>query len=403
MTRVIAPRRPSVIPRMPALAALLAFAPAAAAHAAESPVPTETSRRQGEAGRMEDSEKVLDLGLAYTADIWHNSGGAKPGWRYLDNLDVIVGADLDAAVGWHGARLFAYGLYNNGHSLSDLTGDAQAASNIETGVEAFRLYEAWIEQDFGAGASVKLGLYDLNSEFDALYASALFISSAHGIGTDISQSGRNGPSIFPVTSLALRVEAKVSDEVTARFAVLDGVPGDPDHPRRTAIKLGHGDGAFAIGEADWRHGKLRLIGGAWGYTRELERHGLSGTAPSHGAYLRGEMELLSGDRGKVSVFGRLGMASGAVNMFSGFASAGVTLDLTDDWQFGAAIAHARTSHDYRRATSAGPAETSIELTAAKAITPWLSLQPDVQYVIDPSAAPGVDDALVAGLRVTVSL
>ncbi|WP_395327463.1 carbohydrate porin [Novosphingobium sp. BL-8H] len=352
---------------------------------------------------MEQSAEILDFGLAYTADVWHNSGGAKDGWRYLDNLDVTVGADLDAAMGWHGARLFAYGLYNNGHSLSMLTGDAQVASNIETGVKALRLYEAWIEQDFGADASVKLGFYDLNSEFDALDTSALFISSAHGIGTDISQSGRNGPSIFPVTSLALRVQAKVSDEVTARFAVLDGVPGDPDHPRRTAIKLGGGDGAFTIGEADWRHGKLRVIGGAWGYTEEFERHDHAGTAPSRGAYLRGEMELLSTDTRKVDLFGRLGVASGAVNMFSQFASAGATLTLDDGWQFGAAVAHARTSADYRRANGALRAETSIELTAARAITSWLSVQPDLQYVIDPGAVPGVDDALVAGLRVTVSL
>src|SRR3546814_14116465 len=93
--------------------------------------------------------------------------------------------------------------YNNGRSISDLAGDVQAVSNIETGVRALRLYEAWIDQKIGDAASVRIGLYDLNSEFDALDTAGFFVSSTHGIGTDFAQSGRNGPPLFPATSLEL--------------------------------------------------------------------------------------------------------------------------------------------------------------------------------------------------------
>lgn len=51
---------------------------------------------------------------------------------------------------------------------------------------------------------MRIGLYDLNSEFDALDDAGLFINSAFGVGTDIGLTGVNGPSIFPVTSLAVR-------------------------------------------------------------------------------------------------------------------------------------------------------------------------------------------------------
>lgn len=367
------------------------------------PVQTASERRQGEAERMKRTEAMLDVAAAYTADVWHNSGGIGSGWRYLDNLDVTAELDLDAAVGWKGARVFGYVLYNNGRSLSELTGDAQVVSNIETGVRALRLYEAWVEQDIAPGASVKVGLYDLNSEFDALETGALFIGSAHGIGTDISQSGESGPSIFPVTSLALRVQADVGEGLTVRFAALDGVPGDPDHPKRTAIELGHGDGALLIGEADWSKGPVRILAGAWGYTASFDTHDGSGTAKSRGAYLRGEMVLSENADHKLSAFARGGVASGAVNPFGTFLSGGFTLDLPGDWQLGAAIAHARTSADYRKAVVSGRAETALELTVAKALTPWLSIQPDLQYVIDPGAAPGVEDALAAGLRVTLSI
>ncbi|SLK04936.1 carbohydrate porin [Novosphingobium mathurense] len=367
------------------------------------PVQTTTERRQGEAERMKQTEAPLDIAAAYTADVWHNSGGTGSGWRYLDNLDVTAELDLEAAAGWEGARVFGYVLYNNGRSLSELTGDAQVVSNIETGVRALRLYEAWIEQDIAPGASVKVGLYDLNSEFDALDAGALFIGSAHGIGTDISQSGESGPSIFPLTSLALRLQADLGEGLTVRFAALDGVPGDPDHPKRTAIELGHGDGALLIGEANWSKGPLRILAGAWGYTSDFDRHDGTGSGKSRGAYLRGEMILSENADHKLSAFVRGGVASGAVNPFGTFLSGGVTLDLPGDWQLGAALAHARTSTQYRAANPSTRAETALELTVAKALTPWLSIQPDLQYVIDPGAVPGVDDALAAGLRITLSI
>lgn len=129
-------------------------------------------------GEIDESHAPLLLQATYTGEVMSNvSGGIKRGSRYLDNLDIVAEADLEAIAGWKGASAHVYGLYNNGKSFSDLAGDAQTASNIETGVQAFRLYEAWIEQKF-AGGSLKVGLYDLNSEFDALDASPPVCSSA---------------------------------------------------------------------------------------------------------------------------------------------------------------------------------------------------------------------------------
>ncbi|MDQ3482646.1 MAG: carbohydrate porin, partial [Pseudomonadota bacterium] len=163
---------------------------------------------------MEEEEPAIDLSVIYTAEVFRNTrGGLGRGTRYLDNFDMTLTVDGERALGWRGATLFAYGLYNNGEPFSDdLVGAVQGVSNIETGVGAARLYEAWIEQRFASDrASVKLGLYDLNSEFDAIEAAALFLNPSHGIGPDFSQSGRNGPSIFPVTSLAIRGDYRLAD------------------------------------------------------------------------------------------------------------------------------------------------------------------------------------------------
>jgi porin len=75
-------------------------------------------------------------------------------------------------------------------------------------------------------------------------------------------------------------------------------------------------------------------------------------------------------------------------------------------QLGIAIARARLGTPYRRrlalaGEASDRAETNIELTYRAALTPWLTLQPDVQYVINPSGNPVLRNALLVGLRVEV--
>src|SRR3546814_5968555 len=106
------------------------------------------------------------------------AGGRRPGARYLDNLDLVLEADLEQIAGWTGAQLHVYGLYNNGRSISDLAGDVQAVSNIETGVRALRLYEAWIDQKIGDAASIKLGRRFRSEEHTSELQSLMRISYA---------------------------------------------------------------------------------------------------------------------------------------------------------------------------------------------------------------------------------
>ena len=48
-------------------------------------------------------------------------------------------------------------------------------------------------------------------------------------------------------------------------------------------------------------------------------------------------------------------------------------------------------------------EYGIELTYQDFVTPWLTLQPDVQYIFNPGATPGIKNALVIGLRAQIYL
>ncbi len=359
----------------------------------------------------------------YTGDIWANtSGGLRRSEKYLDNFDLTATIDAEQVFNIPGGTLFFYGLYNNNKTLSDtLVGDMQTVSNIDT-TTATRLYEAWYEQAFGDGkSSLKVGLYDLNSEFDAIDTAGLFLLSSHGIGPDYSQTGLNGPSIFPVTSLGARLQLQVSDDVLVRAAVLDAVPGSLTHPRKTAIKLGNGEGALLAGEIEANLAGTTAALGVWGYTAKfddvlavdktgapLRRGG------NKGAYLEAERQVTSpfGDERGLSLFGRVGLADTKVNQFSNYVGFGGSykglLDARPDDLLGLAVAHVSNGNPYRRAqvlagAPVGKSETNIELTYRAEITPWLTLQPDAQYIINPGADPSLKNAFVIGLRFEVGI
>ncbi|MEG3125694.1 carbohydrate porin [Sphingomonas sp. GB1N7] len=367
----------------------------------------------------EGSTRPVSLSGVYTADVRSDiGGGIARGTRYLDNLDLQIAVDADRLVGWHGARLFAYAIYNNGRNFSsDLVGDAQGVSNIETGVRALRLFEAWVEQDVGRNASLKAGLYNLNSEFDTTQSGGFFLISSHGIGPDFSQSGRNGPSIFPVTSLAVRAEGKLGTHWLARVAVLDGVPGDPAHPATTAIKLSARDGALVVGEVNYLSGGMKAAIGAWGYTARFDAIPLGDASSSGrgnaGAYVFAEYRLKgtrADDADGLAGWLRFGIADTRYNPIARYLGGGLVYSGTfkgrKDDQIGLSFAAASFGNRYRRSQalagkSIGGREIVIEAGYLAVLAPWLRVQPDVQYVIRPGGDTSLGNAVVVGFRLKV--
>lgn len=349
----------------------------------------------------------------------NQSGGLRQDSAYLDNLDLTLGIDTEALWNWTGTELFFYGLYNNGTRFSDtIVGDLQIVSNIETGVQAVRLYEAWFRFRLGRRSEMLVGLYDLNSEFDVLSASTLFIGSAHGIGTDIAQAGVNGPSIFPVTGLTAKLEHDFDDHWTLRGAAIDGVPGDPENPDDTDIQLSSSQGALLIGEVEWSKAGSRVLAGLWGYTATFDQNPLdleieerTEQRGNSGVYLRGETTVL--DVGPtVAVFGRIGYANGDFNVFDVFVSAGFTAEglvqARPDDRLGLAFAWAETSTNVKELADRSDRlvdsrEVAIEFTYRASLGERFVIQPSLQYVINPGIDPAIDNATVVGVRFEVSI
>lgn len=373
----------------------------------------------GASGEEAERPPRISLEGDFAADLFSNvDGGLREGTRYLDLASLTLAVD-GAALGIEGLTLSATGQMNHGGEVTeDLVGAAQGVDNADA-PSAARLYELWAEQETRF-AALRFGLYDLNSEFDAIEIAGLFLNPSHGIGADYAQSGANGPSIFPVTSLGGRLHVPIG-RTSLRFAALDGVPGDPSHPKRTSIRFDEGDGALLAWELDraWESG-LRTGLGAWHYTADTERtrDAVLGTTGSlhrgnTGYYAFAESPLwreVDGEQG-VSAYVRVGFANEHVNDFGSYVGAGAVytgpIPGRDEDQLGFAVACARFSDDYLAAQRAlgndwRTSEIDLELTYRLPVADWLTLQPDVQYVLNPSGDPALRDAIAIGLRLELA-
>ncbi len=364
------------------------------------------------AAQPDDRPAPLELSADYTADIWAEPvGDSRGGLRYLDNLSLAVDLDAERTLGIDGVNLHAQLLYNNGTEFSgSVVGDVQGISNIETGIRALRLYEAWAEINLNEHASIKVGLYDLNSEFDVTETGGFFINSSHGIGPDFAQSGENGPSIFPSTALAVRAELEIAPTWYARAAILDAVPGNPMRPRRTIIRLRRDEGALLVGELEYRTDRSRIIAGYWRYSHTFETLQGSGNTVSDGAYIMAERRLITEDGNSdqgLSGWVRLGTAEPQVNPISVYAGGGLVYQGPfrgrDADQIGIAIAWAEFGQPYRDSAIADQREVNVEFGYQAVVSRRLTVQPSVQLVLSPGDAPDTDAALALGLRMLLSL
>ena len=374
-------------------------------------------------------KRGVAFGLDYTFDVLGVvAGGVSRKVATLDDWDLTMTVDAEKLVGWQGASFFVYGLGTGGRSPSKYAGVEQAVDNIEA-PDTWKLYEAWYQQQLLDGRlSVLLGLYDLNSEFDVIETASLFLQSSHGIGIDYSQSGLNGPSIFPVTSTAARVRFNPTEQTYALFAVLDGVSGDPNDSHGTQIIWRGSDGVLLASELGYVQGSLDGEGedpyvkigfGGWYYTANFDRiddvdaNGDPVRGPgSFGLYGMAEAMLWhEEDRAQgLSGWLRVGGANQHLNPFAVYVGAGVVytgpFPERDQDQVGFAIANAIAGSDLKDAASAAGApidgaEVALELTYKAQLTGWLYVQPDLQYVINPGLDPSLDSALLLGMRLGV--
>lgn len=370
----------------------------------------------GAAAAEEVRAGPMQFSLSYVADAFGVvEGGLAQRGRFLDNLDLVADVDLERLVGWRGASAHLDMLNNSGGNPNDDAGTLQGVDNVEVPSQRLRLFEAWVEQSFG-GSSLRFGLYDLNSEFYANDSAGLLIAPAFGIGSEIAATGPNGPSIFPSTALAVRYHGSLGGDAYARVAILNadaGVLGDPG-----GVDISFDQGGLVVAEAGIE-GERKLALGLWGYTREqddirdLDGAGDPIRRPARGAFVVYEQPL-NDPEGPFAThaFFRAGVSDGDTTPFAGGWQAGLLiermLDSRPEGAFSIGVNQGVLSEGHRRnqidaGASMADSELQVEITYSDKICAHVIVQPDLQWVRRPGGDRAIEDALVAGLRVSVEL
>lgn len=372
--------------------------------------------------RSELEEAGIIFGAEYVAEYSGVlSGGVNEDGSFRNIFTADATLDMERILGLEGGTFFIQYLSVNAEDGGSMdAGDLQGYSNIENAYSMDVIYELWWEQVlFDERVRIKVGKVDVNTEFAYVDLAGEFANSSAGFS----------PTIFvfpsypdPATSINIHGRVFENDRmgVTLSYGLYDGAAqagyrtgtrgpstfGSEDffHIFEASLDWGADD----AGDRRW-FGEGRLSIGGWLHTADDFERFDGGTEDSaSGFYVAYEQRLLAphgpdNERG-VFVFGQYGWADEAISEVAQHIAGGVMT---------------RGTFSGREADSAGVYATFVDLSDEPAagfeddefvidayyrlqLTPAVYLQPEAQYIVDPSGDPNVDDAFVAGLRVGIT-
>lgn len=245
-----------------------------------------------------------------------------------------------------------------------------------------------------------LGIHDLNSEFYVTPTSGLFLNASLGVGRDLSQTAVLGPSIFPYAAAALRLKYESAAGFYVQTAIFNASAGDPEHLTHSDFSHRHGDGFLVINEAGYvgeAPQPQKFAVGQWSYTRTFDRVDTGGKAKSSGVYLLADHTFSE----HLSAFCRFGVSTTQTNEIKNNLSIGAVttglLSSRPEDQLGLAATQVEASH------GDVPKETAYELSYRFEVGHGIAVQPDFQFVQNPSFSDTVKDASIVSLRVEIGI
>jgi len=419
--------------------------------------------------RTELSKHGITLDASETSEVLGNvTGGSKQGATYDGLLQTVLQLDTQRAFGHYGGTFNVSALQVHGSNLSaDNLDSLQTASGIEAD-RSTRLWELWYQQQLISEdkLDVKIGQQSLDQEFIVNQNSLLFVNTMFGWPMLPSADLPGGGPAYPLSALGVRVRARPNNSFAVLAGVFNGSPdppnlgGDPQLVDHSGTVFPLNGGLLAIGEVQYTSPALggivyadkpeplaRTIKlGMW-YDSEnfpdqaIDTTGTPLVSPlsnglprrhqgNYSAYATID-QLLAQDKKDpyktVSGFARvMGSPLGAENLIEFSADAGVAIHepirhrRDDTLGFGMGYTHVGTgASDSDRYTAqlvdpltpVRSSETFLEATYQYTVYPWLQLQPDVQFIMNPGAgllnpanpSRRIGNETVIGLRTIIQL
>ena len=415
--------------------------PAFAQQASPAPSAMNAQHRDENGEAAHAQHGPVSLHFTYLSDLNADiSGGERQGANFLGRAGLIGDADLERLLAWRGATAHFSIHWIHGEGLSaHRVGNLLTVSGVEA-EPALRLFNLWIEQRIGSRAALRVGQFTAAQEFAISPTAALFVNATFGWPASFATDLPSGGPSYPLAAPGLRLAFMAQDQLTLRAALFAGDPagpggGDPQRRDRHGFNgLRFSGKPFAIMEIarDWGNASnpaLALRLGAWHHFdrfAQLAPSDVAGTdavpgpAGNSGIYGIADGLLWQAGGHNLRAFVRATWSPPDRNLIDLYADAGLSLQSPFAKRpndiAGVGFAYARISPRLRSLAghaSAGlpGAERVIEASYQAQIAGSFSLQPNLQYVIDPAAgalAPMPDgsskpisDALILGLRTSL--
>lgn len=345
-------------------------------------------------------ERGITLSLGYTAEIFSAvSGGVGRGRRsdYLGSFAPSLTLDF-SRIGFGRGQFYMSGQTLHGRGISESRiGTAQALSNLEE--QRFsRFIEAWYADSYRNGLlTIKMGRQYADADFGVVENGADFLNSSYGLNPTTPMP------TFPAPELGASVWVAPASWFSAGAGVFKG--GTLDALTEDGVAMNRRPFAMfearfeAFGKNAASHGQYSI--GLWRQSRGAWLSaGEENAAPvrNYGIYATADhwfMRSPSGEHRGPGLFFQWGWTPADRNEITGYTGGGVA------WA-GLIPARRRDSigMGVTRARLVGrDSENIIEWFYKLQVTSKLMVQPDLQWVLNPSG----DNrrALVAGLRLGV--
>ena len=356
--------------------------------------------------RLLNPDSGVTFEPVYYGEVFSNTRGGistRNATQYQALLDLKVGIDFERIGLPLPGRLVLLGQTTHGRGLSeDFIGDFQTVSNIDSFGNITQVSEYWWEVPLlTSNLFVRLGKQDVNTEFLLIDMAQDFIQSSFGLTPSA------GLPSYPNPSMAAVVLGDLTESVRLKFGLWDLL----------AEKGGWGfsgnEVTLTIAELEYKyallHGKLPgAVDVGAVYASGGEALGLS--IPSVFSYYFQFEQLIyrenpndEVDLQGLGVFGsyahRFPSSPIPITAITEDAVVGVIyrglVPRRNEDAVGVGVARARLNR------GGSKQEAAIEVFYKAQVTPSVSIQPDIQYVVSPSGI--YPDATVVGVRFQVVL
>jgi len=418
--------------------------------------------------RTDLSKYGISLAVLETSEYMGNvSGGVKQSAAYDGLTQIVAQMDTNRAFGHYGglANISVLNLHGNNLSAQNLY-TLQTASGI-VGDQATRLWEIWYDQKFldEDRLSVRIGQQSLDQEFMVSTNALYFINTMFGWPMLPSANMPSGGPAYPLSALGIRFNARPVNGFNLLVGAFNGDPvknnngSDPQLQNRYGISFPTNGGQLYIAEAQFSYptlgsmvepGQNKSLGytykiGAWYNTNNfsnmaVDTNGLSLADPNSNGnplqhqgnyawYAVADQLIWRDDKDPnrtVGLFGRImGTPLKAYNLIDFSANFGAVMHSpfknrpADTLGLGVGYAHVsnqvaqldqNTANFTNTFTPIRNSETFVELTYQYQWMPWIQIQPDIQYAMNPGAGlanPNIPNSkikneLILGIRTNIS-